>query len=160
MWGLAFCMWKAHHDCIISLRGKGLAHKTSLTLPLFYWNACSKPGKSWSCIFVLEVLILPLYMIMIFDYLNCTDSVLYFVYPFIYTTIALIFLNRGSLFLYINVLGGIRWQAIQTCNSFMKYLFLNLWWKYINRTNKFHHIHDSTAIILCTSSISCYKKQI
>ena len=54
------------------------------------------------------VLILPLYMIMIFDYLNCTDSVLYFVYPFIYTTIALIFLNRGSLFLYINVLGGIR----------------------------------------------------
>ena len=57
--GILFRCWKYLHDRIISLKGKVLAPKTSLTLSLF------KPEQS--CICVLEVSILSLSMILIFD---------------------------------------------------------------------------------------------
>jgi len=45
------------HNRIISVRGEVLAHKTSLTPPLFYKNAVPSQESELSCIFVLHVFV-------------------------------------------------------------------------------------------------------
>ena len=70
--GILLTRGKHLHDCIISIRGEVSAHKTSLTLPLYYVYESHR-----SCICVLGVYILPFSTILIFDFLNGPDSVVF-----------------------------------------------------------------------------------
>ena len=65
------------HDRIISPRGDVWDHKISLTLPLFIEVPVPIQENERSCICVLGVSIFPLSMILIFDFLNWSDSVIF-----------------------------------------------------------------------------------
>ena len=70
------------HDRIISLRGKIWANTTSLTPPLFIEVSVPSNESKRSCICVLEVSILPLSKILIFDF-GIIPSVVFFVIHYI-----------------------------------------------------------------------------
>ena len=82
IWGLIFYsyMKKPLHDRIISLRVKHWGDKTNLTPPRFIEIPVrSHKNRRW-CICVLEVSILPLSMVFLFGFWNCSNSVvLYFI---------------------------------------------------------------------------------
>lgn len=58
------------HDSIIWLRGEVWTHMTYLTPPLFIEVPVARPESVWSCIGVLEWSILPLFTILLFDFVT------------------------------------------------------------------------------------------
>ena len=85
------------HDRIISLRGDVWDHKISLTPPLFIEVPVPIQEHERSCICVLGVSIFPLSMILIFDFLNWSDSVIFFVLKGHNFFFAILFQKRESL---------------------------------------------------------------
>jgi hypothetical protein len=87
MWGLTLYSHVEHihvHVHIITLRGEVWIHKTSLTPPLFIEVSVPRDESERSCICVLGVSILLLFLrFFSIGFLNCSFGVVFFVFHFI-----------------------------------------------------------------------------
>ena len=73
---------KHFHGLIISLRGNMYAHKTSFSPVMFYWSACTQPGK-WAIMYLyVEEIYFAIFYHFSIGFWNCSDSMVFSCFHF------------------------------------------------------------------------------